>query len=584
MPKLEILLADPDIRHVSGPKVTWLLSGCDEKDVARLEKSGSDGNDIEAEICTRASDATVIKVVHCNGEAHKVSAWRGPTSIHEVFQLKRSNGDLIFTDHFRNVLANLPTCERTPSDDAIIDHFLFRATPGHNTYCQRIARLGHGERISIELNSGQSNQKLFHRFTETPSPGNVSEYLCHVDHAFEEVLSPFKDRKDVATLFSGGIDSTLLHTYLGSKATALNLVVDVKDATSTMEAEYAKSAADSLGISLHRQEVRQSEFLNDLALATEKTAMPVHNGMLPVFAQAFSNDCEKFICGWNAGDLFGESALFNRVASWLANPLLLWCLEVGAPAIVTKDPARRNVWSARLEVLLPAAREMSVDPESTLGLGARWETYTDFDVAEMIFGQEAVLRRLEKRLDYVRERVALTAPCDNSFLRHLEIGYWVGSLCRDFTQQLRHLGMASEKSVLLPYYAGSVVRCAHSIPVGERYIRRLEGKYLLKRLLKHRLQDYPVRQRKGPTALAPFPRYYTSGPLSRIWDDYEMPDFIEGEAKKRMLSLPLNVTYSAISYAIWKRRVLECQHFEPLPSAQSYTWPYLCTDPFEATV
>jgi asparagine synthetase B (glutamine-hydrolysing) len=574
MPKLEIVLANPEVRRVDRPAATWLLVGCDEYDAVRLEQSGNDRDEIEAEICARVGDATIIKVVHSKGQAHRVSAWRGPTSVHEVFRLERRNGDLIIADHFLNLLARLPMGERTPSDDAIIDHFIFRATPGHNTYCQRVARLGHGERISIELNSGQSNRTLFHRFNETSNPRKVSEYLDHVDHAFEKVLTPFKDRDDVATLFSGGIDSTLLHTYLGSKAAALNLVVDVKDATSTMESEYAKSAADSLGITLHRQEVRQSEFLSDLELATENTAMPVHNGMLPVLARAFSNGYDKYIVGWNAGDLFGESARFNRVTSWLANPLVLRCLELSAPALARKDLTRRSLWRERLEKLLPAAREMSMHPESILGLGARWETYTDFDVAEMIFGEEAISRRLEKRLEYVSERVALSAPHGNQFLRHLEVGFWVGSLCRDFTQQLRHLGMASGKSVLLPYYSGSVVRSAHSIPADERYIRGLEGKYILKRLLKRRLQSYPVGQRKGSTALAPFPRYYTAGPLSRIWDAYEMPDFIEGEAKKLILSLPLNTTYSAVSYAIWKRRVLENRHLEPLPSAQRYEWPY----------
>ncbi len=152
MPKLEIVLANPEVRRVDRPDATWLLVGCDEYDAVRLEQSGNDRDEIEAEICARAGDATIIKVVHSKRRAHRVSAWRGPTSVHEVFRLERRNGDLIIADHFRNLLARLPMGERTPSDDAIIDHFIFRATPGHNTYCQRIARLGHGERITIELN------------------------------------------------------------------------------------------------------------------------------------------------------------------------------------------------------------------------------------------------------------------------------------------------------------------------------------------------------------------------------------------------------------------------------------------------
>ncbi len=283
MPKLEIVLANPEVGRVSRPEATWLLTGCDENDADRLERSGSEQDEIEPEICARAGDATIIKVIHSKGRAHKVSAWRGPTSMHEVFTLKRGNGDLIFADHFRNLLARLPIGERMPSDDAIIDHFIFRATPGHSTYCQSVARLGHGERSSIELMSNESSNTLFQRLDQNPNPRSVSEYLDDVDRALDEALSPFKRREDVANLFSGGIDSTLLHTYLGPETAALNLVVDVKNAASAMEVEYAKSAASSLGMTLQRQEVRQSEFLRDLELATENTAMPIHIGLLEHF-------------------------------------------------------------------------------------------------------------------------------------------------------------------------------------------------------------------------------------------------------------------------------------------------------------
>ncbi len=72
-----------------------------------------------------------------------------------------------------------------------------------------------------------------------------------------------------------------------------------------------------------------------------------------------------------------------------------------------------------------------------------------------------------------------------------------------------------------------------------------------------------------------FVQYYKAGPLSRIWDSYDVPEFITGEARTRMVSAPLDTTYSAVSYAIWNRRVLENQHLEPLSSEQNFEWPYL---------
>ncbi len=93
MPNLKVVLAYPEVRRVDRPDVTWLLTGCDETDAARLEQSGNERDELEAEICARAGDATIIKVVHDGGRANRVGAWRGPTAMHEVFRLERSNGN-----------------------------------------------------------------------------------------------------------------------------------------------------------------------------------------------------------------------------------------------------------------------------------------------------------------------------------------------------------------------------------------------------------------------------------------------------------------------------------------------------------
>ncbi len=574
MPKLKIVLACPEVRRIDRPDVTWLLTGCSEADAARLEQSGNERNELEAEICARAGDATIIKVIHDGGRLNRVGAWRGPTAMHEVFRLEKSNGDLFVSDNFRSLLARLPIGERTPSDDAIIDHFLFRTTPGHNAYCRSVKRLGHGERIMIELASGESTNSLFQKLDENSEPRSISEYLDDVDQALDDVLSPFKQREDITNLFSGGIDSTVIQTYLDPKTAALNLATDAKGAAATMEANYARTAASLLGATVQRQEVCQSEFLRDLELATEDIAMPIQVGRLAVFARAFSNDYDNYITGQNADSLFGLSVLFRKIASLFANPLVLRCLTLSARAIARKDLARRNIWRERLELLLPSAQELSADPDSMLGFGARSETFSEFDLAEMIFGEEAISRRLEKRFDYVTEHVALLGPSGNKFLRHLEIGSWIDSLCSDYALQLRHLAMANKKSVLFPYLSGPVVRSALRIPVKDRYIQGFEGKYVLKRLLKRRLPGYPTGQRKGTTALVNFPQYYRTGPLSKIWGSYEMPDFIPSEARNRIRSMPLNISYSAANYAIWKRRVLENTRLEPLAFEQSYEWAF----------
>jgi len=574
MPKIEIVMANPDVRQVSRPGTTWFLSGCNEEDAARLVNAGNRPDEIEPEICTRAGDATVVKVVHSNGHAHEVSAWRGPTAVHELFRLDNGGRDIVIADHFRNAMARLPTDKRAPSDDAIVDHFLFRATPGHNTYCEKIVRLGHGERCTIELASGKRDTTVYQKLEVDPVTRSVSDYVDDVDRAMDAVLSPWKGRDGVVSLFSGGVDSTLVHSYLGANNAALNLLVDSKESDTTMEAGYAKSAAGLLGVELLRQEVHQSVYLSDLERATENASMPIYMAMLAVFARAYANDHRRYVAGLNADALFGCAAQYNRVASLFANPVLLGCLELAAPLIARKDKARRNVWRERLEKLLPAARRMSAEPDSMLGLGARSETYTDFDVAEEIFGEETIARRLEKRLEYLMERVAPRAPRGQRFYRHLEMYSLMDVICGGYVPQMRHLAVANNKSLEMPFMSGDVVRSALGIPVSDRYIRGFEGKYILKGLLQRRLPAYPIRQRKGTTALVNFPRYFKTGPLSGIWGRYEVPDFIPDGVKDRIVSSPLNVTYSAITFAMWKRRVVENTELEPLSNEQRFAWSY----------
>ena len=104
MPKLELLLANPAVRRAFRPDVTWILAGCDETDAQGLERSGDARDGIESEICVRAGDATILKIVHDRRGAHRFSAWRGPTSKHEVFRMEDGNGSLIVADHFRNLV------------------------------------------------------------------------------------------------------------------------------------------------------------------------------------------------------------------------------------------------------------------------------------------------------------------------------------------------------------------------------------------------------------------------------------------------------------------------------------------------
>ena len=117
----------------------------------------------------------------------------------------------------------------------------------------------------------------------------------------------------------------------------------------------------------------------------------------------------------------------------------------------------------------------------------------------------------------------------------------------------------------------AVIKSALSIPVGKRYLRRAQGKYLLKHLLKRRLPSYPVNQPKGYMAVH-FADYYRSGPLSEVWQNYEVPELFQGEYRDRLLNHPSQVTWNAITLAIWKDKIARNAQLQAVDGSKTLSW------------
>jgi hypothetical protein len=175
-----------------------------------------------------------------------------------------------------------------------------------------------------------------------------------------------------------------------------------------------------------------------------------------------------------------------------------------------------------------------------------------------------------ERLDYAARRVRLFAPREERFSRHVELDQWL-EIFSDPMLPDRHLANAYGKTVFTPYAAGSVVRRALEVPVGQRYVRGLQAKHLLKQVLKGRLPRYPINQRKLGTGL-PFERYYTRGPLSKIWERYEVPELFRGDARQRLVTHPSQTTWNAITWAIWQEQVVRNPALAPIPGSRTLEW------------
>jgi asparagine synthase (glutamine-hydrolysing) len=562
-PRILLTFANPGARVVRREHALWIASGLDEQAVTSLGPEGDSRSGVEAALCRRYGDASIVRVDLSRGTAARIAAWKGLTAGYDVFYRAGPGRQVVVADHFRNILSEVPVAERAPADEVLCDHFLFRTVPGENTLCRSVKRLGRGETLLIDLRSGSLRKERFDHVEGVPRPGRLSDYLARIDAALESVLEPCRGTPDAATLFSGGVDSTLIQTYLGSSVPAI--CYELPFYAEGFEAPYARRAADLLGIELEQHGVDLADYLKLLEGAIDAAAMPPPHLQLALYQSLMGLNRKWLIVGEQADALFGIELRRARLAAPFASAAGCAVLKVAASL-----PSGR---AHRLRRIRDAAGRLAQPPYSLDGYGALFGTYTDWPLLEAMFGQRQVRERLQARLD-VACALQQTAAPRSRFYRHVELAQMVDYLCEDIMMCFRHLAHAFGRTLTSPFTTRALLDTALSIPAEHRYLSRLESKHLLKRLLQRRLPAYPVNQQKGYMHL-PFADMYRHGPLSPVWRHYAVPDIFEGEHRDRLIETPTQMTWNAITLAIWQDRVQKNPNLQAVPGSRSFIWELL---------
>lgn len=554
MPTLRIMLADPRVVVIKRPDVIELVSGLIEGDSLAFDPTTSDDGLPEARVCRDIGDATVIRIDLFEEVPRRVRIWKGITSGFEVYYSIR-NGDILLADHFKNILTLLPPTERGPSEEAILDHFMFRHVRGHSTYCRNVWRPGHGEMVQIDLPLGKVTTHIFDRLESSSKTESVERYIAGVDHALSRVLEPLRSASGVVNMLSGGVDSTLIQTYFGRQVPALNVVPD-SDAFS-LGGKNAPAVAQFLDVDFQRVVVHQAEFLSQLEAAIDRRGLPPNYPQWVTLTRVFNLPHAEFVVGERADALFARpgnrTPYFARHFSKAPGSLLLPLLGV-----ISARTHRR-----RLQLLAQQAEALRHDPLSPLGFASQISIYADMGLTERTFGRDRVNERLRARLEYILPRVKLLTADADRYVRHLEVAQW-RTFYNEHILLLRHLAFAYGKSLIAPYNSGPVVASALAVPPAQRYSDGLQSKYILKRLLAQRLPAYNTKRKKDDIVI-PFRQYYTNGPLAGIWSKYEVPDIFSGDARKQLIEQPSESTWNAVTFAIWRKRIADNATLQPTP-------------------
>jgi hypothetical protein len=560
MPGLEISYTDPRVVRERAGDSTWFVSGLIGECPLSFDP-GDDSGEREAALCRRLGDATVLRIDHADDRASRVRMWRGGISSFELHFLRLDDGHVVIADHFRNVICRVPVVQRQPTDAVTIDHFLFRHARGRDTYVGAVHRVGHGESVDLDVCSGRTDQRIFDRLGGRAEPRPAEEYIADLDVALKQVIDRLRTVPGAVTMFSGGMDSTLLQSYLGRDVPALNISVDADGFE--FGGAFLEASADALGIRPERVVIPGEDFLRHVEAAIDARCVPPQYPQWATLGEVFTQDHGMFIFAERAGFFAREGGRipytarhFARLPRRLFQPVLWPLTKISRPY--------------RLRLLAEQAPLLANDPLSPDGWGVQMpQEYGDRSWAERTFGRPAVRARYAARLAYIDDHVELLPASADRYLRHIEIGSWQDFFSENHSQ-FRSFAHAHGKSVTDPFASPEVIGAALAVPATERYQDGPQSKYIIERLLRERVPAYPDSA-KDPITV-PFANDYRSGPLTSVWDRYDIPEFFTGAGRADLLKRPGWPAWNAITWAIWQDRVVRNASLTPLPTSVERSW------------
>lgn len=548
--RFEVALSNPRARVVETDDGPWFVSALDTGSLAGLVRDAASVEDVRRAVGTVAQNATLVHVATDGELAESVHAYRSPAASRELYYFT-DDGTTVVTDHFRTALSALAVDDRTPSRQTIADHLLFRAPIAPGSFVDEVRSVGHGSWLVWDDDGRREPGPPDRLRVDFETPRGRAEDA--IDGALAESVATMDEGEDdrLVNLLSGGVDSTLLHTYLDDSTTAMSAGIDSPEYA--FEMEYADDAADLLGAQYDRTIVSEDDVLEQLeggieALGSPSYAFPT----ILVEAALREGDVGTYTMAVGADALFGMGDVRTaRITAWLAPLLSLPMVDRAA------DRAPTPVGSP-LETLLSQLDRLQRDPADTRSFPQQAVTYTNPSLAGSLLGEELVERRCRRLLEYVRSRVP-DAGGDGPFAGPAELAHLVSFYAHRIGSRYRQLAVAHGNPLITPFETERMMRCSLSIPVERRYVEGVRSlpdptpKYLLKSLLEERLPEYDTGREKG-AGILPFQRYREEGALRDVFEKYDPPGFLPNP---ELLDDSGRQAWNVITYAIWRDRVVE---------------------------
>lgn len=522
-------MKNPEILEYSGRAGTWALSALDapglESAIRREERIGTPPIDIIRRVGPGIEEGTIVFQPLPGFPDPRVLAFKSVICSRDLYWISDGKGGFILSDRLADLVGELPAHARRLTDRRAVHFLLGCNIRGDWTLLEDINRVGHGEMILFTPGEGEPERRRIQRFSWNSTVEDEEEALGVLEQALETVSLLIARRKNSALMFSGGVDSTLLWSFL--RIPVLTGFVD----TDPSERDAAVKAAARHGMEHGLVEFRESEFLGDLRKVVADAGMPfiISNFQMFYYSRAFGSGFSHLVSGELADSMWGISHL-TRIFDGSGGGEYA--------AAIAESPLSPAGYGIRVNLMLP----------------------DDLGTLSRIYGEKAVLGLLGHNLDFVLECLDPAVPLDRDFRKgHADIGSLAFILNGCWRGNYRQAGYVKGVGFSFPFETLSMLRAALSVALPQRILSK-EGvrKPLIRRLLARRLPRADLAGKSGSGV--PRTRYCQDGPFKDFFRDHPVPAYWPAEHADLLVNPTWessSLVMKCISLAVWQEEVLK---------------------------
>ncbi len=461
------------------------------------------------------------------------SAFQTLMSVPQLYFFNSEDG-IICSDVLRCLALLIPQCE---VDESVLpQHYLFRSVYGSSTYIKGVKRLIPGQFMKWE--NGRAAFKLARSLDaitdEAQYIRNDAKALNLLAESLQDVTADYVTQiqsrgQEMATLLSGGVDSSLVQYYINQKLHPENyrsVSFAIGVSSFDFEVEYARQASEIFNTHHSFANYSPQDYPDLLVRVIDQLMQPPNLETEPSFLAVADYICSQ---GWRERYFFtgqGGDTLFGGEAATKLKGLEYVRKIPFASGLLKRTGRILSPFTGHAHALLRGAEiiESEWDADAYFSPENNVCVYVldqNWDILRRCFGDAVLRQTLAERRELIAQISKSRHYLDKVYFIDLTTDLW------ELAVQRRSIFLAHHLDQATPYFDEDLIKVALSFHPDIRYLKGFKYKYLLRQLLEEKTKAPVARKRKGPSTVNDdFESWMKSGPLRPLVEAMDRPGFI----------------------------------------------------------